>query len=82
EGRDPAPDAGWSRHARTWEGHVVPGGHVTLITRHLADLTRTVRDAVTRSLELPSDGSAAEAGQSPDEPAANARATQRADRGG
>ena len=79
---DPAPDAGWSRFARTWEGHVVPGGHVTLITRHLADLTRTVRDAVTRALGSPSDGSGAAAGESRDEPAANAQATQRADRGG
>jgi thioesterase domain-containing protein len=51
--RDPAPDAGWSRFARTWEGHIVPGGHVTLITRHLADLTRTVRDAIGRALDDP-----------------------------
>ena len=49
EGRDPAPDAGWSRLARTWEGHVVPGGHVTLITRHLADLAGVVRDAIGRA---------------------------------
>jgi thioesterase domain-containing protein len=79
---DPAPDAGWSRFARTWEGHVVPGGHVTLITRHLGDLTRTVRDAVTRALGPPSHGSGAGAGESRDEPAANAQAAQRAGRGG
>ncbi len=49
EWRDPAPDAGWSRFARTWEGHVLPGGHVTLITRHLPDLARTIRDAIARA---------------------------------
>ena len=49
EWRDPAPDAGWSRLARSWEGHVLPGGHVTLITRHLPDLARTIRDAIARA---------------------------------
>ncbi len=49
EWRDPAPDAGWSRFARSWEGHVLPGDHVTLITRHLADLARTLRDAIARA---------------------------------
>lgn len=49
EGRDPAPDAGWSRFARSWEGHVVPGDHVTLITRHLPELARTIREAIGRS---------------------------------
>ena len=48
EWRSPSPDAGWARLARTWEGHVVPGGHVTMITRHLDDLARTIRDAIAR----------------------------------
>ena len=46
--RDPAPDAGWARLARSVEGHVVRGDHVTLITRHLGDLARIVVDAIER----------------------------------
>lgn len=48
EWKHPAPDAGWSRHAPDWEGRVVPGGHVTLITRHLADLARAIGEAIGR----------------------------------
>jgi thioesterase domain-containing protein/acyl carrier protein len=46
EWKHPAPDAGWSRHASDWEGRVVPGGHVTLITQHLPDLARAIGDAI------------------------------------
>jgi amino acid adenylation domain-containing protein len=46
EWRHPAPDAGWSRHAARCESRVVPGGHVTLITRHLPELARTIVDAI------------------------------------
>ena len=49
EWRHPAPDAGWSRHASRCESHVVPGGHVTLITRHLPELARTIVDAIGRA---------------------------------
>jgi len=48
EWRTPSRDAGWARLAASWEGHVVPGGHVTMITRHLDALARTVRDAIGR----------------------------------
>lgn len=50
EWRHPAPDAGWSRFARSCEAHVLPGGHVTLITEHLALLARTIGEAVDRAL--------------------------------
>jgi thioesterase domain-containing protein len=53
EWRAPSLDAGWGRLARSWEGHVVSGDHVTLITRHLDELARTVRDAIARSLAPP-----------------------------
>ena len=53
EWRDPSPDAGWSRFGRTFEGHVLPGGHVTLITQHLADLARTMREAIARAVTGP-----------------------------
>jgi thioesterase domain-containing protein len=48
EWRAPSRDAGWARLAASWEGHIVPGGHVTMITRHLDVLARTVRDAIGR----------------------------------
>lgn len=48
-GRDPAPDAGWSRFAPSVEGHVVPGDHVTLITQHLDALARTLREALAKA---------------------------------
>jgi hypothetical protein len=51
EWRAPSPDAGWGRLAASWEGHVVPGGHVTMITRHLDALARTLRDAIDRRAE-------------------------------
>ncbi len=84
EWRDPAPDAGWSRFARTWEGHVVPGGHVTLITRHLAELTRTVGDAVARAVAFPlrPDAARMTGNAAKVAPAANAQAPQREGRGG
>ncbi|CAG0974790.1 enterobactin synthetase component F [Burkholderiales bacterium] len=53
EWRAAAPDAGWSRFVRTWEGHVLPGGHVTMITRHLAELARVIGGVVERASEVP-----------------------------
>jgi hypothetical protein len=53
EWRAPLRDAGWARLAASWEGHVVPGGHVTMITRHLDELARTVRDAIGRRAVQP-----------------------------
>jgi len=49
----PSRDAGWARLAASWEGHVVSGGHVTMITRHLDELARTVRDAIGRRAVQP-----------------------------
>ena len=43
-------DGGWSRLASHVEAHRVPGDHVTLITRHMAELAATVRAAVDRAL--------------------------------
>ena len=48
----PAGDAGWSRFAPDCETHVLPGGHVTLITRHLAELAAVVRDAIARASKV------------------------------
>jgi thioesterase domain-containing protein len=53
EWRAPSRDAGWARLAASWEGHVVPGGHVTMITRHLDALARTVREAIGRRARSP-----------------------------
>jgi thioesterase domain-containing protein len=55
EWRVPAPDAGWARLAATWEGHVVPGGHVTMITRHLDELAGTIREAIGRRARTPGE---------------------------
>jgi len=46
EWRHPSPDAGWGRFAGDCVGHVVPGGHVTLVTRHLPELARTIGAAI------------------------------------
>ena len=49
EWRHPSPDAGWAHYAPDCEGHVLPGGHVTLITDHLPLLADTIRDAIDRA---------------------------------
>jgi hypothetical protein len=49
----PTRDAGWARLAASWEGHIVSGGHVTMIARHLDELARTVRDAIGRRAVQP-----------------------------
>ncbi len=47
-----ADDGGWSRLAPDCEAHTVPGGHVTLITRHLAELAEVVRSAIERASKV------------------------------
>ena len=44
-------DRGWSRFARSTEMHTLPGDHVTLITRHVAELAQVVRASIERRLE-------------------------------
>ncbi len=44
-------DLGWSRLAASGERHILPGGHVTLITRHVGELAKVVREAIDRALE-------------------------------
>ena len=46
EWRHPSPDAGWARFAGDCVGLVVPGGHVTLVTRHLPELARAIGAAI------------------------------------
>jgi thioesterase domain-containing protein len=48
--RGNSSDRGWSRFAASTESHVLPGDHVTLITRHVAELAKVVRATIERSL--------------------------------
>ncbi|MBK6805993.1 MAG: AMP-binding protein [Betaproteobacteria bacterium] len=50
--RDRGAGAGWMRFAPDCESHLVPGGHVTMITRHLGELAAVVRDAIERALKV------------------------------
>ena len=50
--RDRGPGAGWMRLAPDCESHLVPGGHVTMITRHLGELAAVVRGAIERALKV------------------------------
>jgi thioesterase domain-containing protein len=50
--RDRGPCAGWMRLAPDCESHFVPGGHVTMITRHLGELAAVVRGAIERALKV------------------------------
>ena len=52
EERDRGPGAGWMRLAPDCESHLVPGGHVTMITRHLGELAAVVRGAIERALKV------------------------------
>ena len=45
-----ASDAGWSRFAQSTEMHALPGDHVTLITRHVAELAEVIRTTIERRL--------------------------------
>jgi hypothetical protein len=48
---DARSDLGWSRLASSAEIHVLPGDHVTLITRHVGELARVARAAIARARE-------------------------------
>ncbi len=50
--RNRGPGAGWGRLAPDCESFLVPGGHVTLITRHLDELAAVVRAALARAQEV------------------------------
>jgi hypothetical protein len=43
-------DLGWSRVARDVEVHVIPGTHLTFITRHVAMLGETLRGCLGRAV--------------------------------
>ena len=47
---DARRDLGWSRFAASAEVHVLPGNHVTLITRHVAELAGVIRETIARAL--------------------------------
>jgi thioesterase domain-containing protein len=53
---DARPDLGWARFAASTEVHVLPGDHVTLITRHVGELAQVVRAAIGRSKCLHREG--------------------------
>ncbi len=46
--RDPRPDLGWSRHAANTAVHILPGDHLTLVTRHVAELAQVIRRTIER----------------------------------
>ena len=48
---DPRPDLGWGRLAASAEIHVLPGDHVTLVTRYVHELAKVTRAAIGRVLE-------------------------------
>jgi len=45
---DVRPELEWTRLGASAENHVLPGNHVSLVTRHTAALARTVRAAIER----------------------------------
>jgi amino acid adenylation domain-containing protein len=47
---DARSDLGWSRLAADTDVHVLPGNHVTLITRHVAELADVIRRTIARAL--------------------------------
>jgi thioesterase domain-containing protein len=49
--RDARRDLGWSHLTQSLEVHDLPGDHVTLITRHVAELAQVVRGAMDRVME-------------------------------
>jgi len=48
---DARPDLGWARLAASAEIHVLPGDHVTLVTRYVGELAKVTREAIDRVLE-------------------------------
>jgi amino acid adenylation domain-containing protein len=50
EGNDPRRDLGWTRLVRRLELVVLPGDHVTLVTRHVGALADAIRGAIERTL--------------------------------
>jgi amino acid adenylation domain-containing protein len=49
--KDARRDLGWSQLTQSVEVHDLPGDHVTLITRHVAELAQVVRGAMDRAIE-------------------------------
>jgi thioesterase domain-containing protein len=43
-------DLGWGRFVMSIELHVLPGDHVTLVTRHVRELAQVIRGAIERAL--------------------------------
>ena len=58
---DAGPELGWGRLAASTEVHVLPGDHVTLVTRHIRELAQVTREAIHGVLEPASDDSNARA---------------------
>jgi amino acid adenylation domain-containing protein len=50
EGGDPRRDLGWTRFVRRLELVVLPGDHVTLVTRHIDTLAQAIHGAIERTL--------------------------------
>jgi len=48
---DARPDLGWAHLAASAEIHVLPGDHVTLVTRYVSALAKVTREAIGRVLE-------------------------------
>jgi thioesterase domain-containing protein len=47
---DERADLGWTRLAASTEVHVLPGDHVTLVTRHVGEVGEVVRAAIANVL--------------------------------
>jgi amino acid adenylation domain-containing protein len=52
--RDPRRDLGWGRFVADAEVHLLPGNHVTVVTRHVAQLAAVARRALGRATRSPS----------------------------
>jgi thioesterase domain-containing protein len=48
---DSRPDLGWAKLGQSAEIHVLPGDHVTLVTRYVDELANVTRAAIDRVLE-------------------------------
>ena len=48
---DAQRDLDWSRLAATSELHVLPGDHLTLVSRHVGELAGVIRDTIGRAVE-------------------------------
>jgi amino acid adenylation domain-containing protein len=52
---DLRPELGWAQLASSAETHILPGDHVTLLTRHVGELANVTRAAIEHALERPAD---------------------------